>query len=353
VKLSCALAPSLDTPEHIVLAERLGYYRAWCFDSPALYADVGMTLARAADRTETIGLGPAVLVPSLRHVMTSAAATATLAALAPGRVSVVVGSGFSGRLVLGEKAMRWTEVAEYAHALQNLLTGREVRWQGKLLKMLQDSTCAMPPHCEVPLLIAADGPKGFAVAQDIGQGLMSAGSPRQKAPDTPWRAAAVFGTVVPGGKPNAGGQAAQITSAMLYHVTYARAADAVDRFPGGQRWRESVEQVAPQSRHLAVNEGHMVALNRHDQLIKDELASFSSPVALVGTPSQWQERCRAYQEAGVSELVFQPVGTDLPRELSEFASAAAAWANQPGESRTAEQTSARIAAPPDTFGATT
>lgn len=325
VKLSCALAPSLDTPEHIVLAEKLGYHRAWCFDSPALYADVWMTLARTADRTETIGLGPAVLVPSLRHVMTSAAATATLAALAPGRVSVVIGSGFSGRLLLGEKAMRWTEVAEYAHALRNLLAGREVHWQGRLLKMLQDSTCAMPAHCEVPLLIAADGPKGFAVAQDIGHGLMSTGSPRQKVPDTPWRAAAVFGTVVASGTPHAGSQAAQLTSAMLYHVTYARAADAVDRFPGGQRWRESVEQVPPESRHLAVNDGHMVALNRHDQLIEDELESFSSPVALVGTPSQWRERCRAYEEVGVSEIVFQAVGADIPRELSEFASAAASW----------------------------
>jgi 5,10-methylenetetrahydromethanopterin reductase len=56
--ISCAFATSLETPEHIVLAERLGYQRAWCYDSPALYADVWMTLARAAERTSVIGLGP-------------------------------------------------------------------------------------------------------------------------------------------------------------------------------------------------------------------------------------------------------------------------------------------------------
>ena len=47
-----------------------------------------MTLALAAQRTERIGLGPGVLVPSLRHPIVNAAATATLCALAPRRVAV-------------------------------------------------------------------------------------------------------------------------------------------------------------------------------------------------------------------------------------------------------------------------
>ena len=64
--ISCVLAPSLDTPAHIELAERLGYRSAWCYDSPAMYADPWMVLAIAAERTAVIGLGPASLVPSLR-----------------------------------------------------------------------------------------------------------------------------------------------------------------------------------------------------------------------------------------------------------------------------------------------
>ena len=82
--ISCALAPSLDTPAHIELAERLGYRRAWCYDSPALCADPWMVLALAAGRTRAIGLGPASLVPSLRHPMVTAAALATLGAKATG-----------------------------------------------------------------------------------------------------------------------------------------------------------------------------------------------------------------------------------------------------------------------------
>src|SRR3954451_14734258 len=91
--ISCAFATSAATPDHIVLAEQLGYERAWCYDSPALYPDVWMTLALAAARTERIGLGPAVLVPALRHPMTNAAAIATLCELAPDRVAVAMAPG--------------------------------------------------------------------------------------------------------------------------------------------------------------------------------------------------------------------------------------------------------------------
>ena len=63
----------------------LGYRRAWLYDSPALATDVWMVLSRCAERTSRIGLGPGVLVPSLRHPMVNAAAIAELVNQAPGR----------------------------------------------------------------------------------------------------------------------------------------------------------------------------------------------------------------------------------------------------------------------------
>lgn len=108
--ISCVFAPSLDTPAHIELAESLGYRRAWCYDSPAVYADPWMMLAVAAGRTRAIGLGPASLVPSLRHPVVTAAALTTLAGLAPGRVSTAFGTGLTGRMLLGERPLRWAAV---------------------------------------------------------------------------------------------------------------------------------------------------------------------------------------------------------------------------------------------------
>src|SRR4029453_8754502 len=110
IELSCAFARSPESHEHARLAESLGYRRAFFFDSPALYPDVWVQLCRAAERTERIGLGPGVLIPSLRHPMTNAAAIATLAGLAgTERVVVGVGSGFTGRMAMGQRAMRWHE----------------------------------------------------------------------------------------------------------------------------------------------------------------------------------------------------------------------------------------------------
>ena len=88
------------------MAEQLGYERAWLFDTPQQSPDVWMTLGRAAELTDTIGLGPGVLVPSLRHPMSAAAATATLASLAPGRVAVAFGTGFTGRSSMGRRVSR-------------------------------------------------------------------------------------------------------------------------------------------------------------------------------------------------------------------------------------------------------
>src|SRR5918912_2025751 len=135
--ISCAFATSLSTPEHIALAEDLGYRRAWCYDSPALYPDVWMTLARAAERTRRIQLGPGVLVPNLRHVLTNAGAIATLVALAPGRVVVGVGAGLTGRLALGQRPLPWREVACYTRVLRALLRGEEVEWEGAVIRMGQ------------------------------------------------------------------------------------------------------------------------------------------------------------------------------------------------------------------------
>ena len=67
MKVSAQFATSLHSPEHIAAAERLGYDRAWLFDTLYESPDVWMMPALAAQRTTTIGLGPGVLVPTLRH----------------------------------------------------------------------------------------------------------------------------------------------------------------------------------------------------------------------------------------------------------------------------------------------
>src|SRR5215813_5314272 len=131
LELSCTFATSPESHEHARIAEALGYRRAFFYDSPPLYPDVWVQLCRAAERTERIGLGPGVLIPSLRHPMTTAAAIATLVGLAGAeRVSIGVGSGFTGRFTLGQKPLKWSYVAEDVRTVQALLRGEIVAWEG-------------------------------------------------------------------------------------------------------------------------------------------------------------------------------------------------------------------------------
>src|SRR3954465_8558204 len=108
--ISCGFATAADPPDPGAFAEQLGFQRAWLYDSPALYPEVFMALARCAERTTRIGLGPGVMIPSLRQPMLAAASIVELESLAPGRVVVGVGSGFTGRMTLGKRPLAWATV---------------------------------------------------------------------------------------------------------------------------------------------------------------------------------------------------------------------------------------------------
>ncbi|MDQ1396701.1 MAG: 5,10-methylenetetrahydromethanopterin reductase [Acidimicrobiaceae bacterium] len=319
--ISCAFATSPSTPEHIALAERLGYTRAWCYDSPALYPDVWMVLALAADRTDRIGLGPAVLVPSLRHPMTNAAAIATLCQLAPGRVAVAIGSGFTGRYVLGQRAMRWVDVAEYVRALRALLRGDDVDWDGGRLRMMHPDGFGPARPVDVPILIGADGPKGLAVAAELGDGVFSAGQP-SGGDASGWRAMLTFGTVLDEGESAESERvllAAGHAAAVAYHALYERrGAAGVDALPGGAGWRQAVEAFPAEERHLAIHEGHLVAANERDQAALAEAPGLAASITFTGTRSELRDRLDQLETAGVTEIAYQPAGPDIPRELDAF-----------------------------------
>jgi len=325
VDLSCAFATSLDTPEHLRVAEQLGYRRAWCYDSPALYPDVWMTLGRAAERTSMIDLGPAVLVPSLRHPVVNAAAIASLAALAPGRVVVAIGAGFTGRYTLGQRAMRWADVREYVTVLRALLRGDEAVWEGAVVRMIHPDGFVADRPVDVPILIGADGPKGRAVAEELGDGLFSAGIPAAGEGGPTWRALLAFGTVLDEGEAPTSDHALAAAGpglAVAYHAVYERGgADAVDALPGGRRWRQAVEAFPPDRRHLAIHDGHLVAVTQRDRPAVSEGAALVTAFTFTGTASELRERLGGLAAAGVTELAFQPAGPDIPGELERMMAA--------------------------------
>lgn len=320
MELSCAFAPHPDLPDLVRTAESLGYRRAWVYDSPALYGDVWMALARCADATSTIGLGPAVLVPSLRHPMVNAAAVATLEQLAPGRTAVALGTGFTGRFVMGQKPMTWAATETYLRQFIGLLRGETVEIDGAPARMIHPAGWVADRPVPTPILVGANGPKGLEVARAVGaDGVMSVMGGQA---GWDWCALFGYGTVLDDGEAADSARvldAAGPGAAVVFHGMYeAGGAELVDAFPGGAAWREAVEAFDERERHLHTHELHFVGMTDRDRAsVTPELITSTT---WTGTPDELKERLAQAEAAGVTEFLYAPMGPDVPRELEAFRS---------------------------------
>ena len=319
LKLSCAFATSLDTPEHARIAEGLGYTRAWFYDSPALYPDVWVQLSRAADRTQRIGLGTGVLVPHLRHPMTTAAAIATLVSAAgEQRVVIGVGSGFTACVSMGQRPLTWGDVSNYVRVLRSLLRGDEAEWDGGIIKMLHWEGYGAPRPIDVPFVFAAAGPKGIAAAHALAQGVFGAFA---AIPGFDWSVVLLLGTVLDNaeapGSPRAlaaGGHG----GAVMFH--YAIEHQILDIIAGGEQWKALYDALPIRTRHLAMHDGHLVGVNDRDKpFVTGELLARHG---LAMDRAAWRDKLAALEAQGATEIAFQPAGPDIPRELEAFAAMA-------------------------------
>lgn len=327
MEISCAFPTTLDTPDHIVIAEELGYKRAWIYDTPQQSPDVWMTLALAAVRTSRIALGPGVLVPSLRHPMVNASATATLAALAPDRVVIAFGTGFTGRRAMGYGAITWGFMQRYIAAYRGLLKGEIVEWEGAKMQMLHPRRHAPPRPINVPILIGALGPKGRQIAHDIGDGLFVALSVDDEVAGFDWVSLLFYGTVLDDDESATSPRAKAAAGpgwALAYHAGYELGGrNAVMEIPGGREWLAVIDRKPEDQRHLGVHIEHCVGLNTADLATWDAGgAAMVEQVTMTGTADVVRRRLHDLGRQGVTELVYQPAGDDIGRELERFMSTA-------------------------------
>lgn len=316
MELSCSLPPGPCSVEYARVAEEAGYRRLWLYDSPLLYPDVWMTLDRVALATTTLGLGPGVLVPGLRHVATTAAAIATLESLAPGRVAVAVGTGFTARHLLGLRPLPWKQVERFLRELRGLLTGEVAVVDDRRTRMLHPDGFAPPRPLATPILVAANGPRGCAVARELGDGVMALGEPPE---GFSWCAVARSGTVLAPGESFETPRVFDALApgiALVYHATYEAAGAAVDQLPGGRAWRAAVERIPESERHLHIHEGHCVAVPERERSLLDPAVG---AMTLSGDGRELNQRFAELERAGVTELVYSPAGPDIPGELRAMA----------------------------------
>ena len=199
--------------------------------------------------------------------MVNAAGTAGLVAMAPGRVAVGFGTGFTGRRAMGYGSLSWSDMLSYIDAFTALLRGETITWEGAKMRMLHPHGSAPPRPIEVPIIVSAFGPKGTERTRQGGYGLFAA-------PGTfptgvfDWVASITFGTVREDGEaPHSDRELAAVGAgwALNYHLAYEfGGADAVGPMPGGEAWLAAIDEHPADERHFAIHTNHLVAMNDAD-----------------------------------------------------------------------------------------
>lgn len=329
MEINCAFAGTLATPDHIRLAEELGYSRSFVYDSPAVYVDAAVTVARAIERTSTIRLGIAVITAHTRHIIASASTLAHLATLAPGRFEIGVGTGFSAAALIGSPKSRWAEVERMAFALRDLFSGREIEWEGRRLALLHDEVTGIRLPVDIPIWVGGEGPVGYAVAAKVDDGVITGSfpppgttSPLTEAPLRGKVMVSAMGTVLDDGETLGSPRvlaAAGPCAALFLHFGSAGPLAGTVELDGHLA---ALGKVDPHRRHLAQHRGHMIEPNEYDR-------PYLTPELLARTRmarpfDEVVEHLTQLHQGGVKAVMYQPAGPDIPRELRKFRAAASA-----------------------------
>lgn len=179
MKFGFGHVPTEHFEEHAALvehAENLGFEYAWVPDQ-TFHRDPIALLARLAGRTKRIRLGVGVTNPYTRHPVVVARSAATLAEMAPGRISIGIGAGNKKQLLAplgfdqGAAAGRCREAAEL---IRQLVAGKRVNFEGSFFRAL-DVQLELPAAPAVDVYLAGRGPRMLTAAGAVADGVIIGG----------------------------------------------------------------------------------------------------------------------------------------------------------------------------------
>ena len=265
-------------------AERCGFHSVWT--SEAYGSDAVSPLAWVGGRTTSIKLGTAIMQMPARSPATTAATVATLDLLSGGRV--LLGLGTSGPQVAeGWHGQAWgkplTRTREYVGIVRTILrreeplehhgahydipySGPDATGLGKPLKLILH-----PPRADVPIYLAAIGPKNVALAAEIADGWLPIFFSPERFADTHLPMLALY----IGGM---GAKGKNFYNSLAQRYGYEEAAAKI------------------QELYLSGMKGE-AAMTVPDELVDE--------IALVGPKERIAERLEAWREAGVSTILIQ------------------------------------------------
>ncbi|MEV6675112.1 LLM class flavin-dependent oxidoreductase [Streptomyces sp. NPDC051162] len=330
-----------------VRAEELGLHSFWVNDTPMVHGDPFVALSLCAKATSRIRLGIGVTSPALRSAPAAASGLASLNALAPGRIICGVGTGNTARRTLGMQPTTAARLENFTVALQDLCAGRPTEYrEGGRVRDIRFLHAGAHVNTADPIefvVAALLGPKAAAVAGRRGTGLISFGlldatvwhalhDTRRHAaqgtsrdPESPTDSYVVTSLHLLDEDEDPHGDAARDATGHLVLSLLAFAADTpafAEQL--GPEEREAVRRLldrrgttatAP-DRHTKLYPNYLGRIAPQDRDLV--LPSLMNTLALVGTRDDLLARITTLEQAGVDELLIQPV-IDPPTEMALLA----------------------------------
>lgn len=147
-------------------AEVGGFKYGWFFDSHVLWRDCYSVMALCMANTDTMKYGPLVTNPGVREWSVAASIFATLSVQSGNRFELGLGRGDSSRRMLGKKPMTVANMVKFTNAVKGLVRGDKVEYNETEAEFTWANGYDMPVH------IAAYGPKALKAAGEAGDGLV-------------------------------------------------------------------------------------------------------------------------------------------------------------------------------------
>jgi len=298
--------------------DALGFDHLWLTDSSLHARNSYAYLTLAAKASPRLRLGTAVTNPLTRHPAITAAAAATLDEISGGRMILGMGAGDRPLLALGMKPSPIATLRASVAAIRELWSGAHVSVEDRAFT-LHDAQLQFAARADIPVYIAASGPRTLELAGEIADGviLLVGLFPEALA----WaiehvdRGAAKAGRARPHVAVFAYGaigedQEAAMASARSIAAWFPQTAPAISELAG-------IPATLVKEVRKRYEGGEFQEAEEAARLLPDD---FVRSVALAGDEAHARGRVAAAIDAGADSVHVFPLGADRMRTVETFAS---------------------------------
>jgi len=166
-----------ETLKLVKAAEDYGFDYVW-FPDHYFLKDSYVVQTLACYVTSRINVGTAIVSPFLRHPLAIASAVASLDEISGGRAVLGLGSGgheFPSQLLINIKLPR-TACMEAITIIREAWGGKTVNFSGKVFSVKNAKLHYKPIREDIPIYLAARGPKMMALASQMCDGVITHGT---------------------------------------------------------------------------------------------------------------------------------------------------------------------------------